>query len=384
MVPSERPTRLAIVGASVRAAAQSALRAGFEVVGADLFADADLDGVCPITKIEDYPHGFVDWLAKQDVDAWMYTGALENYPDLVDQMAAIRPLWGVSGEALRRCRDPSEYGYHLFKADVPYPATIRATPGKSYKTYWPWGPSLAKSYRQSNGAGVWRINNQDDYDRAVNLGMYIQDHLQEGESLSALFVADTQGATLLGLSEQLVGDSDNEFHYRGSIGPLAPSVSHAITLDNLGRCLSSSLGLRGVVGVDLIQFEQLLCVIEINPRYTASVEVIERANGVSAVAAHAACFAEGLEPGTESQPGKHVGKRILYAAEPIQVGESLAGELLELHRAGRVADVPRAGTAIGAGEPICTILVESESCSAVAEGLDALAEILLARFATRG
>jgi predicted ATP-grasp superfamily ATP-dependent carboligase len=376
--------RLAIVGASVRAAAQSALRAGFEVVGADLFADADLDGVCPITKIEDYPYGFADWLAKQDVDAWMYTGALENYPDLVDQMAAIKPLWGVSGEALRRCRDPSGYEYHLFKAEVPYPATVKATHGQSYKTYWPWGPALAKSYRHSNGAGVWRINNQDDYDRAANLEMYVQDHLQAGESLSALFVADTQGATLLGLSKQLVGDRDNEFRYRGSIGPLAPSDSQAITLDNLGRCLSGPLGLRGIVGVDLIQFEQLLCVIEINPRYTASVEVIERAIGASAVAAHAACFGEGPAPAATPQPDKHVGKHILYAAEPVQIGEALAVELLELHRAGRVADVPRVGTAIGAGEPICTILVESVSCSAVAEGLDAFAEFLLDRLATRG
>jgi predicted ATP-grasp superfamily ATP-dependent carboligase len=384
VVPSEKPTRLAIVGASVRAAAQSALRAGFEVVGADLFADADLDGVCPITKIEDYPHGFVDWLAKQDVDAWMYTGALENYPDLVDRMATIKPLWGVSGEALRRCRDPSEYGYHLFKADVPYPATIKATPGKPYKTYWPWGLALAKSYRHSNGAGVWRINNQDDYDRAVNREMYVQDHLQLGESLSALFVADTQGAKLLGLSQQLVGDSDNEFRYRGSIGPLTPSDSQAITLNNLGLCLSGPLGLRGLVGVDLIQFEQLLCVIEINPRFTASVEVIERATSASAVAAHAACFGEGRAQTATAQHNKYVGKRILYAVKPVQFGEALAAELLELHRAGRVADVPRVETAIGAGEPICTILVESASCSAVAEELDALAEFLLGRLATRG
>ena len=40
-------TRIAIVGASVRAAAQSALRAGFDVVGADLFAAAALDAEPP-------------------------------------------------------------------------------------------------------------------------------------------------------------------------------------------------------------------------------------------------------------------------------------------------------------------------------------------------
>lgn len=369
MVPTERPPRLAIIGASVRAAAQSALRAGFEVVAADLFADADLDGVCPITKIENYPHGFADWLAKQDVDAWMYTGALENYPDLVDQMAAIKPLWGVSGEALRRCRDPLVLHDTLAAFGVASPETLPLDHMPAGEGTW-----LAKTYRHAAGVGVWRYGEQPP-----NTKVYAQ-RFVDGESLAAVFAVAADTATLLGVTRQLI----ESFGYRGSIGPVQLSASQQSELLRIGDYLRTSLGMRGLVGVDLVAAEQGLFVIEINPRFTASVEVVERAANVSAVAAHAACFTNRSAPAATPQSEKHVGKRILYAAEPVQVGEALATEMLELHQAGSVADVPRVGTAIGAGEPICTILVESESCSAVAAGLDALSKDLLDRLATRG
>ena len=52
---------LLIFGASVRAAAFSALRAGLQPWCADLFADADLRARCPTIRVpaEVYPDGFL-------------------------------------------------------------------------------------------------------------------------------------------------------------------------------------------------------------------------------------------------------------------------------------------------------------------------------------
>src|SRR5882672_6712717 len=105
-----RVQKLAIVGASARAAAFSALRSGYQVVAADLFADADLQRACPVTRIADYPAGLITWLEKVECDAWLYTGALENHPQFVDRMAAIRPLLGNAGEPLRDVRNPAVLG----------------------------------------------------------------------------------------------------------------------------------------------------------------------------------------------------------------------------------------------------------------------------------
>jgi hypothetical protein len=46
---------LTIVGASARAAAFSAARAGFEPYAIDHFADRDLAELCPAVRVERYP-----------------------------------------------------------------------------------------------------------------------------------------------------------------------------------------------------------------------------------------------------------------------------------------------------------------------------------------
>src|SRR6187431_1478558 len=99
---------LILVGASVRAAAFSALRAGFSPYAIDLFADRDLAAVCPAVKVANYPRGLLAALYRAPDAPWIYTGGLENHPRLVDQMAAIRLLLGNCGEALRRVREPEQ------------------------------------------------------------------------------------------------------------------------------------------------------------------------------------------------------------------------------------------------------------------------------------
>jgi predicted ATP-grasp superfamily ATP-dependent carboligase len=116
--------RIAIVGASVRAAAASAVRAGYQVAATDLFADEDLAAIADCTRIDDYPQGFVGWLRSLSPrpDAWFCTDALENHPDLVDELAAIAPLWGNGGDTLRRVRSPQSLSETLRAAGWRFPA----------------------------------------------------------------------------------------------------------------------------------------------------------------------------------------------------------------------------------------------------------------------
>src|SRR5262245_65865579 len=100
--------RLLILGASARAAAFSALRAGLEPWCADLFVDADLGCRCAAHRVAalGYPEALEE-LARQAPPApWLYTGGMEHYPDLVDRIAKRRPLWGNLGEVLRLARSP--------------------------------------------------------------------------------------------------------------------------------------------------------------------------------------------------------------------------------------------------------------------------------------
>ncbi len=151
---TDRTSKLAIVGASARAAAFSALRAGFEVVAADLFADADLQRACPADRITGYPEALADWLAATPCDAWIYTGALENQPQLIDQMAALRPLLGNDGRVVRQARDPLRLQQELGDTGLWFPETTASPVGLPRDGSW-----LCKTYRHAGGVGVWSLRN---------------------------------------------------------------------------------------------------------------------------------------------------------------------------------------------------------------------------------
>src|SRR5262245_24922734 len=112
---------LIIVGASVRAAAFSALKAGFSPHALDCFADRDLTAVCDAIRVEDYPRGLPQALQEAPDAPWLYTGGLENYPRLVDQMAAMRPLLGNPGNVLRRVRGPQNLAFAATHAGLAFP-----------------------------------------------------------------------------------------------------------------------------------------------------------------------------------------------------------------------------------------------------------------------
>ena len=100
---------LIIVGASARAAAASAQRAGLVPWTADLFADADLRAMvpgavrCPVGQYPGGPSSTSFATPRRPVD--VHRG-LENHPNLIRDMAEVRPLWGNGPNALAACRSP--------------------------------------------------------------------------------------------------------------------------------------------------------------------------------------------------------------------------------------------------------------------------------------
>ena len=102
---------LIIIGASARAAAASALRAGFQPWCVDLFADRDLQALAPVRRCPAgrYPLGLLELLDDAPDAPVLCCGALENYPHLVNAVAARRPLQGCSVAAMFKVRDPRLY-----------------------------------------------------------------------------------------------------------------------------------------------------------------------------------------------------------------------------------------------------------------------------------
>lgn len=368
-VPSAGSTDLLILGASTRAAAFSALRAGLHPFCGDLFADRDLEARCPVAAVPGkcYPEGLMDVARQAPPGPWIYTGGLENRPEIVERISLSRDLWGNPPEVLRRARDPYRVAACLQRAGLPVPALSASPEGIVSDGSW-----LAKPYRSAGGSKIhaWRgraLPSTTDY--------YFQQRVS-GPACAAIYVADGKRASLIGFSEQLVGQRflhARPFAYCGSIAPLGMGPETTAAFMRVGECLAEEFGLLGLFGVDAILHEGLPWIVEINPRYTASVELIEYASGIQLMALHRAVFVQAgpcLSPTKPPHSGV-VGKAILFAPQTLEVPDLQNWMKLpaDLHGMPQVADIPQQGSRIRRGRPILTVFCRAGGREECLEGL---------------
>lgn len=352
--------RLAILGASSRAAAFSALRAGYEVVTCDLFADADLRA-CGIEahQVDQYPKGFFQWLSRERCDGWLYTGGLENYPALVDQLATQGKLLGNLGSFLRKVRSPAELSRCLGNH---FPETRTSPEGLPTDGSW-----LAKRYRSAGGSGVCPLTDSELDGFADGPKQYFQLRVQ-GRPASAVFVANGQRAVLLGITEQLVGEAwtgASGFQYCGSVTGIVLPDFMKQSIQQIGQTLAEQFQLQGIFGVDLVIAGSQVWVIEVNPRWTASLELLEIAHGFCALTWHLAACLEGelLEAPVEQASRSIHNKAIIFARHAATVSKRFTSDCLA--RRGslefpELADIPNFGTALTPGDPVCTVFGSGE------------------------
>ncbi len=341
-----------IVGASGRAAAASAMRAGFEPHVIDLFADADTMRLCPTTvcPFADYPHGLIALANAAPPMPWMYTGGLENHPDVVMAISERRDLVGNDANVLREVRDVTRFARTVRERGGHFPPTIPLGTRPSD------GIWLHKSGTSSGGLGV-RFAITEDFDGHSH---NMQDCLQlfiVGEPMSAIYRSDGQHrSTLFGTTRQLIGTPwlhAKPFAYAGNITRHEDALAKNLAFH--GELLSKDFHLQGGWGLDFIDNHNgKAFTIEMNPRYTAAVEVLEFATGK-------AFLGDATSPRTSSPV---VGKAIYYAPHRIAFptsgpwDETLAN-CTDIWQRPDFADIPHCGSQIETGQPVCTILVEA-------------------------
>jgi predicted ATP-grasp superfamily ATP-dependent carboligase len=357
--------RALIVGLSARAAADSAAAAGFAVTTVDAFGDLDLHpSVRGISLPRDRGTPFSATAAARAAadlaaDAVVYLANFENEPDAVSTAARGRALWGNPPDVLRRVRDPLTLMKAFRERDIPTPAVRNASDRSE-----PNGPNewLVKPVASGGGRGITRWQGND-----VPPGHYLQERI-EGVPGSVAFVSAGGTAVPLGIFRQLIGDAAfgaDGYRYCGNI--LAPAGDPVFEHDEalvdrasaVASAAAASFGLVGLNGVDFIAAAGAAHPIELNPRWSGAMELVERACGVSLFRMHADACARAVLPDFDLRHARRgaraVGKAILFAREAVTTGDTrrwLADA--------SVRDVPQPGEHIAAGRPICTILADGD------------------------
>ncbi len=371
-----RPTL--IVGLSTRAIAESAVKVSYDVITLDYFGDRDQkDLVENYSLMRDFALGFsADALLTAsrglDFGAVVYISNLENHPDVVEKLAAGHNLLGNDPATLRRVRDWGTLRQVCCREGIPVPVTL--LPGEEEQAdvaelkgkRW-----LTKPARSGGGHGIAFWSGEPLYE-----GHLLQEYVN-GLPCSAAFVADGWRCVLIGLTEQLIGRRElgaPGFTWCGNILPLSLETSPPLwggfvgglevtaAVQGMLQKLTRAFGLRGVNGVDFVLGRDetgrpVPYLVEINPRYTASMELVEWAYGLSVFDAHVRSFDGNLpifhlEEHLVPRLSSYYGKAIVYARHNGTMPETAGWR-----KKGR-RDIPFPGEHIAAQHPICTVLAE--------------------------
>jgi predicted ATP-grasp superfamily ATP-dependent carboligase len=392
--------QILLAGVSVRALAESAARAGYGVMGVDAFSDLDLRAIA-VAAVRCHPYSAraAARLARDaPCDTVIYTSNFENDPIAIAQL--VRPrgalpgrrtgrertLWGNPPAVIRRVRNPLRLAKVLDRLGFAVPSVRATAPPRTGAI--PDAPAawLLKPKASGGGQGVvvWHPG------EPVPRGCVLQERMR-GIPGSIAFAADGHDVVPLALSRQLVGNRSlgaTGFRYSGSV--LVPPGDAMLPRDaellaratELAVAVTRAFGLVGVNGIDFIARGGVPYPVEVNPRPTGSMELAERAYGISIFATHVQAIRGKLPEfdlarerlagvagaGRGRGAGGAIGKALVYARRARKLPDTTRWLTDQT-----VRDIPPPGSVIAAGRPICTVFAEGRTGAACLERLIARA-----------
>jgi uncharacterized protein len=435
-------TALVVVGESCRALARSCRLAGWDVAAIDRYGDRDLLAVC---------HTVGAWPAASPRSAtapgplWHALGALPAGPILpaggMEQPRRAPPqvppgftYCGPQAEQLEQLRDVRQWRRWAKQAGLQFPTSqLRPADTAARPHDWPGGWLIKRS--DSGGglavrtavelAGTTTAHDPTGSESSMLSEAPPQHYLQQrlpGPTIGVVLASSESGSRLLGASlavESHQWPGPRRFIYRGSHGPIQLAPQLLERLRRLAERIAEQTGIRGLWNVDLARGRRgQWYLLEINPRWSASMEMIELAGGGSLAALHLAAWgwtaptrsahrhADDHPPAhrrsaqapanVESPPTQYADRQsaprsvpsreappssppqllklVIYCRRTFQVTQQQsdalfahrlpeptsaeAVNLFGLSTSGwRLADIPKAGDYVPAGSPLMTLLV---------------------------
>ncbi len=377
---------LLVIGASCRAAAWSAQRAGLRVMALDLFGDRELQQRAEWRAIESYPDSIIRQVQALPAAPVVLVGGMENHPTIVEGIEQDRLVAGGGSEMLRQFRSLANWqrwaGGNPAFPEIGFPASVTeadSLPLPSPRAGWLW-----KSYRSAGGLGVQRWNGEPNLDFAHG---YLQRRIV-GQPLGITFGCTPRQSWVLGVTrnwlssqvqKKLGAEASAPLHaYGGSSGlvRLAPRLRHALCGWMQG--IAAELDYQGIIQADFVLSPRgRLYLLEFNSRWTASLELIELVSGLPMMSLYLepGLLAElGARPASGEEPcemsSRVALKAIVYASQPLLVTPQLSEAMMGAEFAARWrqpgdtclgwADIPMPATRLEAGLPLATILATGD------------------------
>lgn len=345
---------------------RAAAAAGYRVIAADAFCDADTRQAAAQAMQLGYMRGGFDAgdLRKRlfsllaQAGGFVYGSGFETQPELLDEIARLCPLLGNSAQTVSLAKDPGRFSPLLSRLGIPFPATSLTPPAASKG----W---LRKRIGGSGGTHVLPAMQEGETD------CYYQ-RLAPGKPYSLLFLADGKSARAVGYNQQLLApEVAMPYRYGGVVSRAELPQQVRSELLQAAQQLTAELRLRGLNSLDCMVDRDRFQVLEINPRLSASFALYDAVNqGAHLFEAHLRACADELAMDFPPEPAQ---AHLIYYA-PFDLTVPVMPEW-----PGWVADVPLGATRIQVGEPVCMVMASAHD----AQDAMALAQMRVAELTQR-
>ena len=378
-----------IAGVNTRPIVKSAKALGLKTIAVDSFGDVDLAECADVLfspkglergtlKGVKRPSLFklsLKALELHDVDAILLTSGMEHDPMHIRELGKRAEIIGNRVTHMELCKNKEKLFRIADRLGIPHPFTKRVRRlEEALKIAGDNGyPVVLNPAYGGGGIGIKLVGSPRELElsfrKVLSAGdrrtLYVQQYIR-GIDASASILSNGDEAKCLTVNEQIIGDerlgAPRRFAYCGNVIPLKKR-EFACEIAECSEAICGGIGLVGSNGVDFVLSDRPY-LMEINPRFQNTIDCIERLVGINLVKEHIrACRGE---LGEYAEPKGFSAKLILYAKRNFNVSD--------LTKFSDVVDIPREGSIIRRGKPVCSVLKFGEQRREVVADAYALAD----------
>lgn len=258
---------ITLIGGHTRPYLENAFRHGRTPAAIDAFNDWDAAGFAHLLGIDGQCTGGRECLERWSLAEGpiIFCSPIECFPEaLLNAVAAGRKVFNAPHRAIVACRDLT-FLRGVCGDGILLPDTIETS-----------GPARAgwiiKNPRSAGGTGI-----RPD-DGAPRGSEYRQEFIT-GEAIGAVFYSGGGKTVLAGVTAA----ANHGFLYGGGVYPAPLTEEGHTAMERFGSRAARDAGLTGWWGADFIASGAGFFLLEINPRFTAGMELIARARGLDLI-----------------------------------------------------------------------------------------------------
>jgi methenyltetrahydromethanopterin cyclohydrolase len=348
-----KPNYILVVANSARMLAQSAQAEGYAPLVIDCFGDCDTRGYCEDIQqiaslnINHIQPALTYFLDRYPLAGAVYGSGFEEYPEALAYLCERIRIDGNNAQIFIRLQNKREFFSILTKKNILYPEISFTKP----KINQEW---LIKPMQSQGGVGIRRYRGNE----SIESGYYWQRYLN-GAVHSIIFLANGKDCQAIGYNRQwqIALNNRDEFIFAGLINHACLTSCQKDLVTDWVAALVPEYELIGLNSLDFIMSEDGIYLMEVNPRPTAAMQLY----GSGLLALHiTAC--QGKLTHQPKQTSGYCAYEVIYAKEEIKVPDEMAWPDYAM-------DLPRGGSIINPGQPICSMIMRGKGPEAILSGL---------------